>query len=67
MKVRIKSGECPSYLTVGKVYKVHRIVSYDDGLFEITEDIAEDHADHILCNFEGCPHLNGGSWEVVDE
>ena len=61
MKVRIKSGECPSYLTVGKVYEVLpencnviRIINDDGDAISIIRTIY-------------CGHLNGGSWEVVNE
>lgn len=57
MKVRIKSGECPSYLTVGKVY------DYDIEYFEIEADDGF----NIIVVLAECDHLNGGSWEVVDE
>ena len=62
MKIRIKSGECPSYLTVGKVYETEK--SMFDGLYYIKSD----DSDFIYINleFDGS-HLNGGSWERVDE
>lgn len=52
MKVRIKSGECPSYLTVGKVYDVEhdkygRAYVRDNNGYALT--------------------LKGESWEIVDE
>lgn len=56
MKLRIKSGECPSYLTVGKVY------DYDIEYFEIE---ADDGFNIIVVPAE-CDHLKGGSWELVD-
>lgn len=62
MKIRIKThnGELPSYLTVGKVYRVsgrnrEELILYADNNLRIT------------INLNKCVHLNGGSWEVVDE
>lgn len=60
MKVRIKSGECPPYLTLGKVYEV---VESDNNGFEIIAD--NNNISYCLVNH--CEHLNGGSWEIVDE
>lgn len=63
MKVRIKSGDCPSYLTVGRVYEAY--VNK-----EIREDafiIGLDNASLMKCYFNNCPRLNCGSWEIVDE
>lgn len=61
MKVRIKSGECPSYLTVGKVYEAKKT---DNPLKYFIED---DDGDDLICNLVDCFFLNGGSWEIVDE
>lgn len=52
MKVRIKSVDCPSYLTMGKVYEVKqdkygRAYIRDDKGYSLT--------------------IKGGSWEIVDE
>ena len=58
MKVRIKSGECPSYLTVGKFYEV---VGVD------ADSIVNDMKTWIPIDISNCKHLNGGSWEVVDD
>ena len=60
MKVRIKSGECPSYLTVGKVYEV---IEFDKWGFSISDD----NGDNRTCLFKLCGHLCTGSWEIVDE
>lgn len=60
MKVRIKSGDCPSWFTIGKVYTAH---SVHKDWCEVTSD--EGNTDTIL--FDGCSHLNGGSWEIVEE
>ena len=62
MKVRIQSGECPSYLTVGKVYEVSYFYEDDKSKPSI---IADNH--HIVLSMDNCAHLNGGSWEIVDE
>lgn len=61
MKVRIKSGDCPSYLTFDKVYDAFTVV---DGLgCNIIDD------DHKTINilFDDCSFLDGGSWEIVEE
>ena len=62
MKVRIKSGECPSYLTVGKVYEAHE--DYKDLM---ACKIYGDNGRELTINLDYSPHLNGGSWEIVDE
>lgn len=61
MKVKIKTfnGELPSYLTVGKEYEV---VNGTPPCLEIIDNYG--HVVYILVN--GCPHLKGGSWEVVE-
>lgn len=61
MKVRIKSGECPSYLTVGKIYEAQKT---DNPLKYFIKD---DDGDDLICNLVDCVFLNGGSWEIVDE
>lgn len=61
MKVRIKSGHCPSYLTVGKAYDACRKTEYSFNLLS-------DNNGHVWsCSFNNCIVLNGGSWEIVDE
>ena len=62
MKIKIKSfnGELPSYLTVGKVYKASRLSNY---LFWFRSDDGRS----MLATFKQSAHLNGGSWEVVNE
>lgn len=64
MKVRIKSGVCPSYLTLGKVYDA-KVIKFrgDDRLFEISDD----DNDPLHCVLSRCAHLNNGSWEIVEE
>lgn len=63
MKVKIKSfnGELPEYLTEGRVYNVDS-VSKTGCLFWAFSDDGQ--LDCYL--FNGCEHLNGGSWEVVE-
>jgi hypothetical protein len=65
MKIRIKTfnGELPSYLTVGKVYEV-------DCFYENNQKypcIYADNKHHIVLEINKCWHLNGGSWEIVNE
>ena len=61
MKIRIKThnGELPSYLTTGKIYEA---TVYMDGFMDLVDDEGEE----IACIINRCPHLNGGSWEVVE-
>ncbi len=61
MKVKIKSynGEL-YYLTPEKEYDVIR----SSGDFFI---IRADKHGNIMCTFNDCDHLNGGSWEIVTE
>lgn len=61
MKVKIKTynGKLPSYLTVGKVYEVIT----NEGVGTIISDDGYE----ITLIMEGTSHLNGGSWEVVNE
>ena len=61
MKIRIKNGEVPEYLTVGKVYDVSDVSN------NISYKILDDVGDYIKVVLGSCPHLNWGSWEVVDE
>ncbi len=65
MKVRIKSGECPGYLTVGKVYESHSIYIKKPSVIgcKIIDDLGRE----LSINLDYSSHLNGGSWEVVDE
>ena len=65
MKIKIKSfnGYLPSYLTVEEVYEV-------DCFYENNQNypcILADNNHHIVLEINKCGHLNGGSWEVVDE
>lgn len=62
MKVKIKSfnGVLPEYLTVGKEYEVV------DGKYPYF-DIIDDCNENVYIDVNDCDHLNGGSWEVVEE
>ena len=64
MKVRIKSfnGELPEYLTDGKVYEV---TNYDSNLD--SGYVVDDLGSKIITILNKTAHLNGGSWEVIDE
>lgn len=59
MKVRIKhfNGELPSYLTLDKVY------DFDTEYCEIETDDGF----NLLIILDDCEHLNGGSWEIIEE
>lgn len=61
MKVKIKShnGELP-YLTPEKEYEV---TSTADRFLTLNAD----NGAAIMCTFNDCHHLNGGSWEIVTE
>lgn len=62
MKIKIKSfnGELPSYLTVGRVYRV-------SGRGDNVKVIYDDNNSRTFISLDCCRHLNGGSWEVVSE
>lgn len=62
MKIKIKSfnGALPDYLTIGKVYKII------DDMHEVAV-IQDDNSREQLIMFFDCPHLSGGSWEIVNE
>lgn len=63
MKIRIKSGDCPSYLTVGRVYEVTiQTIGGNDYLWVESWD-----GSVVDIDINNCVHLNGGSWEIVDE
>lgn len=61
MKVKIKrhNGDLP-YLTTEKEYDVIDV----SGIFFI---IRADVHGNIMCTFNDCHHLNGGSWEIITE
>ena len=62
MKIKIKTynGELPSYLTVGRVYEVNQRSDY-------TFILEDDTGYSLSFNIENCNHLNGGSWEIINE
>lgn len=62
MRIRIKTYnvELPSYLMVGRVYNVFPVIDYHSAI-----DDDEGFLRYIKLN--GCKHLNGGSWEVVND
>ena len=62
MKVKIKSfnGELPEYFTIDKIYECKP-------RSEHTFFLEDDEGYVLLCLFNYCPNLNGGSWEVVNE
>lgn len=63
MKVRIKNfnGELRWYLTNGKEYELIREESETQ-----TGIINDDVGDVLYILMDGCGHLGGGSWEVVE-
>lgn len=63
MKIRIKSGDCPSYLTVGKVYEVCEIFDGDKSAGWIITDNGR----QAFIKVKHSSHLNGGSWEIVND
>ena len=62
MKIKIKSfnGVLLSYLTIGKVYKASRL---SNDLFGFRSDDGRS----MIATFKQSAHLNGGSWESVNE
>ena len=63
MKIRIKSfnGELPSYLMLDKEYQVMQESEY------FHQYVIDDEDDAVFFDLHNCPHLNGGSWEIVSE
>ena len=63
MKIRIKTynGELPSYFTVGKVYEATPSQSGLGATF------FNDDGDESYATLHNSAHLDGGSWEVVNE
>ena len=65
MKVKIKSfnGELPDYLTEDKEYDLWQTSDY------WTHGILADNGHNIVlsANLNHCFHLNGGSWEIINE
>ena len=62
MKIMIKSfnGELPEYFTIDKIYECKP-------RSEHTFFLDDDEGYRLLCLYDNCPNLNGGSWEVVNE
>ena len=62
MKVKIKSfnGDLPSYLTLGKEYKIEELSDDGFGCY-----IVDDDGVVIFTTIHSTNHLNGGSWEIV--
>lgn len=61
MKVKIKNfnGELPEYFTIDKAYGAkHRS--------EHTFFLDDDEGYRLMCLYDNCPNLNGGSWELVE-
>ena len=65
MKVKIKSfnGELPSYLTTNGAYRVQQECELSPQF--IYDDTGSGTRVYFL--MDDCPHLNGGSWAVVNE
>lgn len=64
MKVRIKNyyGDEPSDLSLEKVYLAEQSEKWFG-----TYDIADDSGYKISIKLNGCDHLNGGEWEIIEE
>lgn len=66
MKVRIKSvpegWEC-DYLTKGKEYESSKNEFVGDGGLELLDDVG----DAIFINIHRSAHLDGGSWEIIED
>ena len=65
VKIRIKSGVCPSYLTEGKVYEavVYGLEFNGVGLFF---KYKSDDGYELGSNQHDSAHLKGGDWEIVE-
>lgn len=61
MKIRIKTynGELPSYLTMGEEYAAINVVDCFDRTLLINGGIE--------IHINNCEHLNGGSWEIIND
>ena len=69
MKVMFKEEDCPNgwpdYLTPGKVYVTTDVI-WDADLAKIKDD----DGDIIHITFRGflyCPHLNDGTWTILED
>lgn len=51
------------YITPGKRYPMRNIDENSLYSFEITDD----KGDTLFCLRESCAHLDGGSWEIIDD
>jgi len=62
--MKVRAREVPArkldYLTVNKEYDV-------DEVGPSCGDIVDDEGDVLFIVFDGCSHLDGGDWEVVQE
>lgn len=58
-KVRCPRNCKREYLTPGKVYDIYEADEYGFSMID-------DEGDELGCLFEGCSHLNGKDWEVVE-
>jgi len=52
--------ETAEYLTKGKEYEIINCRGFGNWF-----DIVNDKGVIINCNFDECPHLNGGNWQIV--
>ena len=61
MKIKIKSynGELSKYLSTEVVYEAQQSVY-------LGHTISTDYGD-VYIYLKGCPHLNGGDWEIIEE
>lgn len=62
MKIRIKSGDVPDYLTRGKVYETCE--EYPDLMHC---KIKDDKGRYMTINLYFSHHHHGFSWDIVDE
>ncbi len=64
VKIRIKSGSVPDYLTKNKIYEAETLsqaTEYGGLTFVFTDD----DGNRIGVNQKNSAHLNGGEWELV--
>ena len=55
------NGDLPSYLSSEQSYEIEHI-DHEGRHFICTEQV-----EYVCVTLDNCKHLNGGSWEVVDE
>lgn len=65
MRIRIKSGYCPAYLTIGKVYSIEHMTK--EGKYFILCDFEFENSEYVCISLDNCKHLNDGSWEIVND